>query len=68
MRTRLGMAVLFVTHDLAVARLMGDRIAVMAAGQIVEAGTTQEVVASPQTDYTRSLLAAVPRIDFQEAS
>jgi peptide/nickel transport system ATP-binding protein len=68
MRSRLDMAVLFVTHDLAVARLMGDRIAVMVAGQIVEAGTTEEVVGSPQTEYTRSLLAAVPRIDFQEAS
>jgi peptide/nickel transport system ATP-binding protein len=65
MRARIGMAVLFVTHDLAVARLMGDRIAVMAEGQIVETGVTQEVVASPETEYTRSLLAAVPRIDFQ---
>jgi peptide/nickel transport system ATP-binding protein len=62
------MAVLFVTHDLAVARLMGDRIAVMAEGQIVETGVTQEVVASPGTEYARSLLAAVPRIDFQEAT
>jgi peptide/nickel transport system ATP-binding protein len=68
MHSQLDMAVLFVTHDLAVARLMGDRIAVMAEGQIVETGTTQEVVARPQTEYTRSLLAAVPRIDFQEAS
>jgi peptide/nickel transport system ATP-binding protein len=68
MRSRLDMAVLFVTHDLAVARLMGDRIAVMAEGQIVEASPTQDVVTSPQTEYTRSLLAAVPRIDFQEAS
>jgi peptide/nickel transport system ATP-binding protein len=68
MRARLGVAVLFVTHDLAVARLMGDRIAVMAEGQIVETGVTQEVVASPETEYTRSLLAAVPRISFQEAT
>jgi peptide/nickel transport system ATP-binding protein len=68
MRARLGMAVLFVTHDLAVARLMGDRIAVMAEGQIVETGVTQEVVASPETEYTRSLLAAVPRIDLLEAT
>jgi peptide/nickel transport system ATP-binding protein len=68
MRARLGMAVLFVTHDLAVARLMGDRIAVMAEGQIVETGGAQEVVTSPETEYTRSLLAAVPRIDFQEAT
>jgi len=68
MRARLGMAVLFVTHDLAVARLMGDRIAVMAAGRIVESGPTQDLVTSPRTDYTRSLLAAVPRIDSPEVS
>ncbi|HEX4093675.1 MAG TPA: oligopeptide/dipeptide ABC transporter ATP-binding protein [Trebonia sp.] len=68
MRGRLGMAVLFVTHDLAVARLMGDRIAVMAEGRIVESGVTQQVVTSPQTEFTRSLLAAVPRIDLQEAT
>ena len=55
------MAVVFVTHDLAVARMMGDRIAVMAEGEIVEAGATDEVLAPPATEYTRSLLAAVPR-------
>jgi peptide/nickel transport system ATP-binding protein len=68
MRSRLDIAVLFVTHDLAVARLMGDRMAVMAEGRIVESGVTQDLVTSPQTEYTRSLLAAVPSIDSPEVS
>jgi peptide/nickel transport system ATP-binding protein len=56
------MTVLFVTHDLAVARLMGDRIAVMQAGRIVEIGPAAEVIAAPREEYTRTLLAAVPEI------
>jgi peptide/nickel transport system ATP-binding protein len=62
LRARIGMTVLFVTHDLAVARLMGDRIAVMQAGRIVELGPAEQVVAAPREDYTRALLAAVPEI------
>jgi peptide/nickel transport system ATP-binding protein len=62
LRARIGMTVLFVTHDLAVARLMGDRIAVMRAGRIVEIGPADEVIAAPDDEYTRTLLAAVPEI------
>ncbi|WP_456824548.1 ATP-binding cassette domain-containing protein [Cellulomonas sp. P5_E12] len=62
LRARLGMTVLFVTHDLAVARLMGDRIAVMQSGAVVELGTADQVTASPQHGYTKTLLAAVPEI------
>jgi peptide/nickel transport system ATP-binding protein len=62
LRARIGMTVLFVTHDLAVARLMGDRIAVMQAGRIVELGPAEQVVGAPREDYTRALLAAVPEI------
>jgi peptide/nickel transport system ATP-binding protein len=62
LRARIGMTVLFVTHDLAVARLMGDRIAVMRSGRIVELGPAEQVVSAPREDYTRSLLAAVPEI------
>jgi peptide/nickel transport system ATP-binding protein len=62
LRARLGMTVLFVTHDLAVARLMGDRIAVMQHGRVVELGSADQVVTRPQEDYTRTLLAAVPVI------
>ncbi|CAN5581814.1 ABC transporter ATP-binding protein [soil metagenome] len=62
LRARLGMTVLFVTHDLAVARLMGDRIAVMAAGRVVELGPAEQVITAPRESYTRTLLAAVPQI------
>jgi peptide/nickel transport system ATP-binding protein len=56
------MAVVFVTHDLAVARLMGDRIVVMTRGRIVESGPADEVVSRPGEAYTKTLLAAVPEI------
>jgi peptide/nickel transport system ATP-binding protein len=62
LRARIGMTVLFVTHDLAVARLMGDRIAVMQAGRVVELGPAEQVIAEPRDPYTRTLLAAVPEI------
>ena len=62
LRARLGMTVLFVTHDLAVARLMGDRIAVMQAGRVVELGEAEQVITAPAQAYTRTLLAAVPEI------
>lgn len=62
LRARIGMTVLFVTHDLAVARLMGDRIAVMQSGRVVELGPAEQVVSEPQDPYTRTLLAAVPEI------
>ena len=62
LRARIGMTVLFVTHDLAVARLMGDRIAVMQSGRVVELGPAEQVVSEPRDPYTRTLLAAVPEI------
>ncbi len=63
LRAQIGMTVLFVTHDLAVARLMGDRIAVMQTGRVVELGPAEEVIARPRETYTRTLLAAVPQIE-----
>lgn len=51
---------LYITHDLAVARYMCDRIAVMYLGKIVEMGSTEELLANPQHPYTRALLSAVP--------
>jgi len=51
---------LYITHDLAVARYMCDRIAVMYLGKIVEVGPTEEILARPQHPYTRALLSAVP--------
>lgn len=62
MRERLEMTVLFVTHDLAVARLMGDRIAVMNQGRLVEVGDAESVISHPSDPYTAALIAAVPEI------
>jgi peptide/nickel transport system ATP-binding protein len=62
LRTSLVMTVLFVTHDLSVARLMGDTIVVMTKGEIVEVGSSDDVIERPQHPYTRSLLASVPEI------
>ena len=60
LRGRLGMAVLFVTHDLAVARIVAERIAVMYLGRIIEIGPTEQVIERPAHPYTQSLLASMP--------
>jgi peptide/nickel transport system ATP-binding protein len=60
LRRELGMAILFVTHDLAAARIVADRIAVMYLGQIVEVGAAEDLVRDPKHTYTQTLLAAVP--------
>ena len=57
---RLEVTYLYITHDLAVARYMCDRIAVMYLGKIVEIGETEEVLQNPQHPYTRALISAVP--------
>ena len=58
--SRLEISYLYITHDLAVARYMCDRIAVMYLGKIVETGDTEEVLRNPRHPYTRALLSAVP--------
>jgi peptide/nickel transport system ATP-binding protein len=55
-----GMAILFITHDLASARFLADRVIVLHAGAIVEAGPTSQVIGDPQHPYTQRLLAATP--------
>jgi len=56
------MAVLFVTHDMAVVAQMADRVVVMHRGKIVEEGEVQTIFENPQADYTRMLLSAVPKL------
>ena len=67
LREELGMAVVFVTHDLAVARFIADRVAVMYLGRIVEIGPAEEVTREPAHPYTRALLSAVPDIGGEPA-
>jgi len=57
-----GMAVLFITHDMAVVAQMADRVVVMYRGNVVEEGPVERIFAAPQQDYTRALLAAVPKL------
>jgi len=58
----LGLAMLFIAHDLAVVEHVSDSVLVLHRGKIVEAGVTSEVLQTPRNSYTRELLAAVPRI------
>jgi len=58
---RLGMAMLFITHDLGIVRKIADRVCVMKDGKIVESNSAAEIFRSPQHVYTRALLAAEPR-------
>lgn len=62
LRQRLGLSILFITHDLRVAAQICDLIAVMKDGSVVEAGPTGRVFNDPQHPYTRALLAAVPGV------
>jgi len=60
---RLGMAMLFITHDLGLVRKIADRVCVMSKGKIVEQGPVERVYTAPQHPYTRALLAAEPKGD-----
>ena len=63
LQTRLGMAMLFITHDLGIVRRLADHVCVMKDGKIVEAGVVQDVFERPQHAYTKALLAAEPKPD-----
>lgn len=62
MQERTGVAILLITHDLGVARLMSDRIHVMHRGLFVEDGPVEQVVDHPRHEYTQALLAAIPEL------
>ena len=62
-RRRLGMSLLFITHDLGIVRRIADRVCVMNGGKIVEQGPVERVFTAPEHPYTRALLAAEPRPD-----
>ena len=61
LQSRLGMAMLFITHDLGIVRRIADRVCVMTGGRIVEEGETARVFSAPEHAYTRKLLAAEPK-------
>jgi peptide/nickel transport system ATP-binding protein len=68
LRAKLGLALLFVTHDLAAARAVADEIAVMSKGVIVEHAPTDELFMAPSHPYTRELLDAVPDVGVAQAA
>jgi peptide/nickel transport system ATP-binding protein len=65
LQAELGLTYLFITHDLAVVRLVADNVCVMQKGRVVERATTDEVFSNPKQAYTRDLLEAIPGANFK---
>jgi oligopeptide/dipeptide ABC transporter ATP-binding protein len=66
LQQKTGVAVIFVTHNLGIVARMCDKLAVMYAGRIVEAGTVRELFDAPQHPYTKGLLGSMPRLGSKE--
>ncbi|KFE34547.1 ABC transporter ATP-binding protein [Thioclava atlantica] len=62
LQTESGMAVLFITHDMGVVAEIADRVVVLRQGQQIETGPVEQIFADPQADYTRTLMAATPKL------
>ncbi|WP_218280986.1 ABC transporter ATP-binding protein [Verrucomicrobium spinosum] len=67
LKASLNMSVILITHNFAIIRGIADKVAVMFRGQIVESGTTEEVLGNPQHPYTKALLECVPRLGVKQA-
>jgi peptide/nickel transport system ATP-binding protein len=61
LQDELGLAYVFISHDLAVVRFISDEVLVMKDGEVVEQASAAQILAAPQQDYTKRLLGAVPR-------
>ncbi|HEX7438747.1 MAG TPA: ABC transporter ATP-binding protein, partial [Caldimonas sp.] len=61
LQDELGLAYIFISHDLAVVRFMADEVLVMKDGEIVEQASAEEILDRPQQEYTRRLIGAIPR-------
>lgn len=68
LQSRLGMAILFITHDLSIVRRIADRVCVMKHGEIVEQGLVEQVFKGAEHPYTQKLLAAQPRVGREHAA
>jgi len=62
-QTRSGIALLLITHDMAVANFLCHRIAVMRGGRIIELGPASQIMSAPRSEYARALVAATPRVN-----
>ncbi len=67
LRAEMGLALIFISHDLSVVRVLCERVLVMHAGEVVEAGRCEDIFAAPQHPYTRRLLDAIPLPDVDPA-
>jgi ABC-type glutathione transport system ATPase component len=64
LRQEFGLSMVFISHDLGIVRYLADRVAVMHLGQVIEEGETEAIFTAPRQDYTRTLIAAMPRLEI----